>query len=662
MHKYLSMFVVFYVLFYVFMIPVHVRAEIQQNVLVNCLDYYIMPDAPEGAGLPAEPGQPGAQYLHGANITYNGVSHTVMLKNKTGSTFTAGKPIMVMRNNTMGYAGQSTTKEAYCAVDKDNAALCTPEMMTPNGIKTNANFFKILDTAKPINPDASGNLSLPHVRTFTPLWNNGTSGDTSYFYGVQILADTGGQNQTNALGQALKLGTFIPAGQVPTANSNCVTIYWDPAGRVIDAKTLEPVQNVLVTLNSIEDGIRTKTTVPGNPFFVNPLNTDAGGNYTFAVNPGTYAFDVAKTGFTFPADTTSLQTATAKLQQLDPGKVYIDTTKIYNNPQETFVENAGSVEYRYMILSPTDPNYAGSQPQILSAQTVISNGNQLIQGVASHPKGIVKASVNGAVIAQTTVAMDGQFSIEIPSTVLPADLQKIQLNEEKVSLVAQSKDPFSLLSRLYAFLTSGVYAQDQINVSPPVMIDPIPVKVNGFTYAQNYRIVPNAKVNILAFQTLPYATGYADADGYISVPTKNLPPFGYSIQIIDPQTDQVINTQTPAQFIATNKTYAVATKTNYYQPQINPAPKLNNPILLAQIQKEATAKSGGSIQTPHITFNTNTAGTTSFTPSTAPTPAVSSATSFNALLPLILILIFMVGFAAVVLFASRMRSSSQTMV
>src|SRR3989344_8214588 len=122
MHMFLRKFLFLFLVLSSLLFPYTAKAEIQQNILVNCLDYYIMPDAPEGAGLPAGPGQPGHQYLKGANIKYNGINHVIMLKNKAGSPFTTGKPILVMRNNTRGYAGHPTDKEAFCAADQANAA------------------------------------------------------------------------------------------------------------------------------------------------------------------------------------------------------------------------------------------------------------------------------------------------------------------------------------------------------------------------------------------------------------------------------------------------------------------------------------------------------------------------------------------------------------
>ena len=340
----LQYLLVFLLLAFSFLFRVTVAyAEVQQNILVNCLDYYIRPDAPEGAGLPAWAGQPGHAYLHGANIMYNGVSHIIMLKNKTGSLFSVGKPIYVMRNNTTGYAGNPAGHEAFCAVDQTNSALCTADTMQPNGIKISSNYFKIVDQTQPIMPDAAGNLTLPHVKSYTPLWD-GDQGDTAFFYGVQMLAATGGA-QTEALGAALKLGTFTPTGTIPSTTTNCVSIYWDPAGKVIDAKTLEPVLGTTVTLYTLEDnGQRTQTQEPGNPFFVNPYTTDAGGNFTFAVQPGTYAFNVNKTGFTFPIDAATLQQAAIQLNQLDPNHEYVDSTKLYNNTQEPVIETAGTIQ------------------------------------------------------------------------------------------------------------------------------------------------------------------------------------------------------------------------------------------------------------------------------------------------------------------------------
>jgi hypothetical protein len=649
--------VVFFLIFFLFQARISF-AEVEQNVLVNCFDYYIRPDAPEHAGEPAEPGQSGAPYRRAPYTNYNGTTHILMLKNRAGSLFSVGKPVYVMRNNTTGYLGNPAGHEAFCALDQANSPLCTTDMMQPNGIKTGEGF-RIVDQTKPIMPDASGNVTLPHVRAYTPLWNT-NQGDTSYFYGVQLLADIGPQEDTNAVGSALKLGTFTPTGTIPNTDKNCVTIYWDPAGKVIDAKTLEPVLQTRVTLYTIdENGQRSVAQEPGNPLFTNPYSTDAGGNFTFAVKPGSYSLDVVKTGFTFPVDTVTLQKAALQLSQIDPNRQYVDHTKLYNNTLEAIVETAGTTQYRYMVMSPTDPNYTGSTPAVLSALISLApNGNQIIQGVVSHPKGVVKATVNGIVLAQIAADMRGEFTLEVPAAQMPPNPSDISITEEKVALVAMSLNPITLLSSL-SRLWGTVYAQTETRISKPLLIKPIPATVTGFAYSQNYQVIPNATVNILVFG-VPYSTGHADSGGFVSIPTSNLPPFDYTIEVKDTPSGTVVNQQTPAQFIATNKTYATAENINYFQPVLSATTQPQGTVL-AQVQADAATKKNSGIEAPHVItqksyLSDNTA------PTTFPTNIPSTSTAFNTLLPFILLIGVLVIVAVVILVISKARSSNRGMV
>lgn len=638
------------------------KAEIQQNVLVNCLDYYIHPEAQEHAGEPAWPGQSGAPYVGEYHI-WNGITHILMLKNKPGSLFTVGKPIYVMRNNTTGYAGDPAGHEAFCALDQTNSPLCTADMMQPNSIKSGEGF-RIVDQTSPIMPDAAGNLTLPHVRSYTPLWSNGTDqGDTQFFYGVQILDDSSAQDQTNAVGTALKLGTFAPTGTIPNTTTNCVSIWWDPAGKVIDAKTLEPVLGTTVTLHTLgSNSQKTLTQVPRNPFFVNPQTTGANGSFTFAVDPGTYVLNTVKEGFSFPIEPVTLQNVRAQLERLDPTHEYADSTKLYNDPNEEIIETAGITQFRYMVMNPTDPNYPGSEPVVLSSLISLApNGNQIIQGTVSHPKGIVKAAINGSVLAQTTAGIQGNFTMEIAAAQVPANPSDISITEEKVPLIARAPLPASFSSMLNR-LVGIVYAQTETRTSKPLLLKPIPSTMTGFAYSQNYKIMPNAKVNIIAFGSVVYATGRSDANGFVSFPTKNLPPFGYTIEVRDSSTEAVVNRQTPDQFITTNKTYAAAENVNYYRPVTYALPQPQIAVL-AKVQAEADTKSNSSIQTPHITTDKLQQTNSNFEPTTVPqaTGATASA-SFNNLLPFFLLIGVLVVFAVGILVVSKMRSSGKPLL
>ena len=314
-----------------------------------------------------------------------------------------------------------------------------------------------------------------------------------------------------------------------------------------------------------------------------------------------------------------------------------------------------------MVMQPNDPNYTGSEPVVMSSMISLgANGNQIIQGVVSHPKGVVKAAINGTVVAQTTASLKGEFTLEIPSGQMPPNPSDISITEEKVSLIAWSVTPrslFSLISRLWG----TAYAQTETRVSKPLLITPIPATLTGFTYAQNYQVVPHARVNVLAFGSLPYATGYADDKGFISIPTRNLPPFGYTVEVRDPATSNVLNKQTPKQFIATNKTYATSENINYYQPILSalPVPKAS---VISQVKAEAKAKSNSSMQTPHIAPEKTQQLSANFAPTTIPASAPTTNASFNALFPFLLIMGLLVGFVVVILFISRARNSTRPLV
>jgi hypothetical protein len=82
---------------------------------------------------------------------------------------------------------------------------------------------------------------------------------------------------------SLQYGTF---GFGSATVTKCVTIRWDPYGKVFDAKTLKPIPNVIVALL---DQNRELVQMPG---LINPIATNQDGYYNFWVEPGTYYIEV----------------------------------------------------------------------------------------------------------------------------------------------------------------------------------------------------------------------------------------------------------------------------------------------------------------------------------------------------------------------------------
>lgn len=385
--------------------------------------------------------------------------------------------------------------------------------------------------------DENGNLVFNHVLGYT------LASMIQSYWGLQIGADVE-SGDTMAISRALKLATFTPVDNVSGGSVNCTTIHWDPYGRIIDAKTLEPIINAQVILKNFNfDNKLINTALPNNPLFANPVYTSIQGEFNFLVPEGTYFLFPSHPDFTYPTTEEQINKAIARLKLIDPDGLYIKTEKIYRNSSEAIIEKAGFPERRDIILQPKDPNYQGSPPLIFEASALREKGNQLIRGRVSHPMSLVRAISKNTILAETSADIDGSFSLTIQYTKIPSGVYMVQLIAEKVSLnessVIQKKSP------LYS-------------------VNLIPSFVSGFAYNKDGQIVPKAKVELVAMGGIVFAKDTADKDGFTSFNTTTLPPFDFKIRVKDETGGKILDTQTAREFQQINKPYLSLTEVNLY--------------------------------------------------------------------------------------------------
>ncbi|PJE62887.1 hypothetical protein COU88_02545, partial [Candidatus Roizmanbacteria bacterium CG10_big_fil_rev_8_21_14_0_10_39_6] len=242
-------------------------------------------------------------------------------------------------------------------------------------------MFRILDKSyDEVNTllanSANGILTLPHVRSYTGQYG---VDDFHYFFVLQKIVQAnptptpqGGQEAGQTDDPALRLASFTPTPTpAPTQaasgdSTDCVSIYWDPMGKVADTQYLEPIEKATVTLkNKNALGSIALFTLPNNALFENPFTTGVDGSYSFFVPAGTYYLSVQKQNFTFPITAQSLLNAKQKLLSQDPAGEYIDTSKLYNNSSEPIVEKEGVTEVRNILMEPPQ-GYQGVKPAIVS--------------------------------------------------------------------------------------------------------------------------------------------------------------------------------------------------------------------------------------------------------------------------------------------------------
>lgn len=367
------------------------------------------------------------------------------------------------------------------------------------------------------------------------------------------------ENTTQQQGQA---NLVFPAGA-----ENCTQIYWDPYGRVFDSVSLEPFSAGQASVTLLDEN--------GNPSantFVNNVLIDEMGKYNIRINKdGNYKLNVTpKTNHSFTAGM--------------PNAKYKDLYDfIYKLGDPAFVEIAKSPKRVDVALKPIGTPYTRSPEYIGSIEylDVWFEGESYTKIALRtvHPKTIVKVMVNGIQITEDgngkalpkTSDKEGYWLALIKKEVLSQEGFSIELikNPQYYPLTRSNTSFFGkLLDRVISLFVKGVSAQQSIKISDPVdptpttsngtkviKFEPILEYIEGFSYDDGNKVVPKAKVNVkLKMNNKIYYSTTTDDTGFFTMYPKNLPPYEFYLEFINPETGKII-VQTTSEFVDKNQTY-----------------------------------------------------------------------------------------------------------
>ena len=444
----------------------------------------------------------------------------------------------------------------------------------------------------------------------------------------------------------------------PFQDKDCAAISWDPAGRVFDAKTLEPIPNVQVMLlknynGQFADAKRSELTI------VNPYITLEDGGFSFFVSNGEYKLTPSHPNYSFPVN--SLNEISENYHQiyLNPryGKPGEPKTLIYPAQTGEIINVLSRMEFRDIPLKPNN-NVGYTYP--LKVYSFTQQLNKLTQkivffGKASHPftkvtlykksideNGQETSEVFGSYLSNHL----GQFNFSIPLSSLKENESITDAQFEKSDLTNLNLNQQSLMEKIKSLLTRifKKVSAKQSNVVT-LKINPILPRLEGFAYDENRKVLPNTKVGIyLSFSNIPYYTTKTDEKGYFQIPSSKLPNEPYEIRY-QKEDKETIKLST-SKFLSQNASYLTKNKIN-----------------LNQVVDEK-----GKVITPtKISPTKTTTGFNSYFPSrqsptsTSQTPSSSSTAKTNVILLTILILLILITtvFALLFFYYQKNRSQSQ---
>lgn len=291
--------------------------------------------------------------------------------------------------------------------------------------------------------------------------------------------------------------TFLDQG-------NCVSITWDPYGRIFDSQSLEPIPNVKV---GVFDSLNPETLSQVRD---NPQKVLADGAFNFLTKPGTYY-----------------------LQPLDFPKIYTfsEKTKLNNNYRKAYskrdgsssiykpgiaiVEKAGVPEHRDIPLDPG--NNPPSHFPIVNIPgyytQMVFNSMTEYGGRISHPLSIVVLVGKDSMKEVSRVTAD-KFGI-----------WKVAVNNSKIP------ENESLLVKLIKVdLTTNKFDEKKAVLTNDVMFEPILRNISGYVFDNNGKKLVNSRVSVvLDSNGKVYSETKTDNNGVLNIPTNNLPVLSYHL-------------------------------------------------------------------------------------------------------------------------------------
>ncbi len=327
--------------------------------------------------------------------------------------------------------------------------------------------------------------------------------------------------------------------------SECISIYWDPAGRVFDAKSLEPLPDVRVRILDESENL-----LPARPGFKPEKLTGPDGVFTFMVPEGRYKLEVEKTGYSFPVDISDINPGFSKAYSCDPEV----GAELYND--KYIIEERGKLIQCDIPLNPLGTPYEGEVVIFDYGHLILPSGKVGFTARFSHPFsiGILREEGSGRVVARAQSDKNGRWRVELSLKEVPQD-RSLVLEVEKVNL-ALSKDGWfrKIVGRIKEVLTYKIKAKASTNLyRTKVKFEPILSYIEGYVYDDKKKVLPYAKVKIISYSTgNVLLEAQADGNGFIRILPEYLPRFPYYLQI---ESENKVYAYTTSQFVSLNKDY-----------------------------------------------------------------------------------------------------------
>lgn len=456
----------------------------------------------------------------------------------------------------------ATTSGQVCTTGNTNTDIVIYGKDNTAGLKTSDDYqfqgiFKsdgVTSASAFLKSKASGDID--------PLeWQSYSKGNARKFLALNFFDPNGGTGTMGKGGE--QQGTF--SFETQSNLKDCVSISWDPYGRVFDSQSLEPIPEVSVELlkkrnNGVFSQLLSSEMLGGA--IENPYSTIENGYYSFVIPDGTYKLSAFQQNYIFPNDKTKLNSGYTK--------AYSD---LYPNNTGVEIVQAGTVQHRDIPLDPIGQgiNYPVKLIEYFYNLDKTSN-KAFLEGVVSHPLTNIRfysvkpqgevsqILIRHKLIKNIQADKYGKFKTEIDQSIFEPTEVFGDMELEKVDLTK-----ITALKQKAIFKTVEA-AQSSVSV---VRFNPILNSLKGYAYDNKKNILPRANVDVyLAYSSRPYYETKTDEKGYYEISPERLPDSSYSIKystVIG--SAQVTST---SKFIAQNNTYLEKNNINLNSNKTSP--------------------------------------------------------------------------------------------
>jgi len=484
----------------------------------SCISVYSCLDFPQGFDL---------------NLIGGKADHAVLIE---GTGLPEGKDIYVVGCISTAAGIQCTTGDASLNQQVRQLGFTVTDNPAYNY------FFKAAENPTRVR---NGKVSVI-VRSYT------STGQNHLFFGIA------GVTQAEYAGEArtVQYGTF-GFSEDP---QKCISIRWDPRGRVFDSRSLEPLPGVTVSLLNANKNLVNEIGIE------NPFITKEDGLFNFFVSSGKYYLNPEKANYEFPVNPVDVNPNYNQIYYCDK-KI---SQSLYHEQKEINEEN--EVLHCDVPLKPSGTPFQANEPTLMEYGYLVMENSHRFFGRFSHPLTIVRLTQGDKTISETTSDRFGNWEITVSNEKIASiggNLEVVGVkNPTLYSNSSGSTRRPSFFKQLVSLFFKNVFSQE-IKTNK-IVLEPILRHLEGYTYDTNGEPIAYAKVRIITqMDNRVFFQTQADEKGFFVIYSNQLPVFPYFLEFTSPTNPKIKISTTTSQFILRNKRYLEENKINLISAKKN---------------------------------------------------------------------------------------------